>query len=247
MDSPGGMTGGTERRDRLLILYGEAAQVTTLLQTLASDTCDIVSCPLPACGERWVEEFGPDLLLLSPPSDEDRLLQACESVREQTERPVVVLSERREESLVARALATGVDEYLCLPMGSRELTARIEAILRRTGRREVSSGVRQVGDLVLRPDESCVQLNGKRISLSPTELRLLSCLTASPGRVLTHDALMARVWGAEYVDSRHYLRLYIRYLREKLEPTPGDPRMIISEWGIGYRFEPPRGRTRPRS
>lgn len=239
MSGSGGTAERTGRRVRLLLAYGEIAGAAELLLSLPSEKYHIVSCPLTASTEGWVGEFGPDLLLLSPSSDPEQLLEICESVRAQTERPVVVASEMREDSLVSRAFATGIDEFLVLPIGSQELTARIEAILRRPVRnQELLHGVRQIGNLVLRANDNSVDCDGQRISLSPTEFRLLSCLTATPGRVLTHQTLMSRVWGAEYVDSRHYLRLYVRYLREKLEKDPTKPRMIVSEWGVGYRFRP---------
>jgi len=75
--------------------------------------------------------------------------------------------------------------------------------------------------------------------LSPIEYRLLSCLASAPGKVLTHQTLMSRVWGAEYVDARHYLRVYIRYLREKIEDDPTNPQIVLSEWGVGYRLQLP--------
>ena len=92
--------------------------------------------------------------------------------------------------------------------------------------------------LELSPDEQSVAFDGRAIDLTPMEFRLLACLVAAQGNVLTHDYIMANVWGAEYVDSRHYLHLYIRYLRDKLETDSSDPKLIISEWGIGYRLQP---------
>ena len=102
----------------------------------------------------------------------------------------------------------------------------------------------RVGGLILSSSDLSVERDGRRIFLSPIEFRLLSCLASAPGKVFTHQALMSRVWGAEYVDSRHYLHLYIRYLREKLEDDPSDPRLILSEWGVGYRFQPAEPPTR---
>jgi two-component system KDP operon response regulator KdpE len=150
-----------------------------------------------------------------------------------------VLSERSEELLVARVLAAGIDEYLVQPIGERELTARIEAMLRRMRRYGGPAQTNQLGGMILSSSDLSAELDGRRTFLSPIEFRLLACLASAPGKVLTHQTLMARVWGAEYVDSRHYLRLYIRYLREKLEEDPAQPQMILSEWGVGYRFQPP--------
>jgi two-component system KDP operon response regulator KdpE len=124
-------------------------------------------------------------------------------------------------------------------MGNRELAARIGAMLRRMRRTTGPSEVRDLGALRLNPDDHSVQLHDRNVALSPLEFRLLSCLASTPGRVVSHLTLMSRVWGEEYVDSRNYLRLYIRYLREKLEEDSGNPRLIVSEWGVGYRLELP--------
>src|SRR3990172_9463388 len=90
------------------------------------------------------------------------------------------------------------------------------------------------------PPPHSVTRDGRRVYLSPIEFRLLATLASSPGKVLTHQTLMSRVWGAEYVDARHYLRVYIRYLREKIEDDSTNPQIFLTEWGVGYRFEPPR-------
>ncbi len=230
---------GRERAARVLLFYVENRQALELIQCLSDEGYEVISCPAAALHERWMQELEPDLVLLLPPHDDVELLQACETVRESTDRPLLVLSEEREELLVARALASGVDEYLIMPMGNRELVARIDAMLRRIRRSGGPTEVRDLGALRLNPDDHSVQLNDRNVSLSPLEFRLLSCLASTPGRVVTHTTLMSRVWGEEYVDSRNYLRLYIRYLREKLEETPAHPRLIVSEWGVGYRLELP--------
>lgn len=239
MEAPGGMVDRSERTVRLLLLYTDTAQLATLVQRLSSDQYEVISCPVSTPTDGWIEQLQPDLILLDPPEEERQLLKTCETVRARTERPIVVMAERNEELLVTRVLAAGIDEYLVLPIGARELTARIEAMLRRinhdTGPREAN----QAGGLILSAADLSAECHGRKAFLSPIEFRLLSCLVSAPGKVFTHQTLMARVWGAEYVDSRHYLRVYIRHLREKLEDDPTRPQMILSEWGVGYRFQPP--------
>jgi two-component system KDP operon response regulator KdpE len=230
-------------RARLLLLYGSPQQGADLVQRLSPTQYEVISCPSSAASEAWLDELQPDLVLLAPPDDEKLLLVACGAARERTDAPVVVLSERDDELLITRVLSTGVDEYLVFPMGDRELAARIEALLRRVQRQVSLGDTRQIGDLTLCTSDHSVVRNDKRIFLSPIEFRLLACLASSPGKVLTHQTLMSRVWGAEYVDSRHYLRLYIRYLREKLEDDPTKPQLILSEWGVGYRLHVPEPRT----
>jgi two-component system KDP operon response regulator KdpE len=239
MEAQEGITGQGPPRARLLLLYGVSHQAAGLVERLSPKHYEVISCPVSAASESWLSELQADLVLLLPPSDQKQLLEACSAVRERTDAPVVVLSERDDELLITRALATGVDEYLVLPMGDRELAARIEALLRRLQRQAGLGDTRQVGELTLSTADHSVERNGRRIFLSPIEFRVLACLASSPGKVLTHQTLMSRVWGAEYVDSRHYLRLYIRYLREKLEDDPTSPQLIVSEWGVGYRLQLP--------
>jgi len=238
MAAPGSVqTNG--RRPRLLLLYDDTAQAVDLVRRLPSTSYELVSCPLSAAHERWVDELRPDLLLLAPPPDAEELLAVCAAVRARTDCPVIVLSALRDELLVTRALATGIDEYLVLPIGDRELAARFDAILRWLQRASSLQETRQVGSLVLSAADHSVTRDGRRAFLSPIEFRLLATLASSPGKVFTHQTLMSRVWGAEYVDARHYLRVYVRYLREKLEDDPTNPRLILSEWGVGYRLQLP--------
>jgi len=236
MKAQGG-TNGEARKARLLLLYAGHEDGAALAQRLSPDQYEVVSCPVSAASEGWLQELQPELVLLVPAPDSDELLAACTTVRERTDAPVVVLSERDDELMITRALSEGIDEYLVLPMGDRELTARIEALLRRMLRPATLTDTRQIGELTLCSADHSVERAGKRVFLSPIEFRLLACLASSPGKVLTHQTLMSRVWGAEYVDSRHYLRLYIRYLREKLEEDSASPQLILSEWGVGYRLQ----------
>ncbi len=228
---------GRHRPARVLLLYTKVRTVPELMQCLSDEGYEVISCPASTPQEGWMQELQPDLLLLLPPDDKVELLRACQTARESTDLPLLVLSEEHEELIVARVLASGVDEYLIMPMGNRELAARIGAMLRRMRRTAGLTEVRDLGSLRLNPDDHSVQLNERNISLSPLEFRLLSCLASTPGRVVKHTTLMSRVWGAEYVDSRLYLHLYIRYLREKLEADSTNPQIILSEWGIGYRLQ----------
>lgn len=228
-----------ERAARVLLLYDNAAQVSNLMTCLSEQGYEVVSSPWSTPQEGWMQHLGSDLVLLLAPPGDEQLLAACEAVRAATDSPLAVLSAQKAELTVSRALDSGADEYLVMPMGDRELLARVQAMLRRL--RSASELREWHGHESLRLNqlEQSVRLGERRVSLSPIEYRLLSCLASSPGRVVTHQTLMSRVWGEEYVDSRHYLRLYVRYLREKLEDDPKEPRLIVSEWGIGYRLDLP--------
>lgn len=227
-----------ERSQLILLAYADAVEAGALVQRLPHKDLEIISCPLSGPLERLLDQVQPDLVLLAPPNESGPLLQACESLRSATTRPVVVLSDNGEERSITRALAVGMDEYLVLPIGDRELGARVQAMLRRLSPIAGNSEAGQASGLLLSSSDLSVVSSGRRILLSPMEYRLLACLASAPGKVFTHEALMSRVWGEEYVDSRQYLHLYIRYLREKLEEDPRNPRLITNEWGIGYRLDP---------
>ena len=228
---------GDNRPPRLLLLYADANRALAVGRCLPAGEWELVIGPLTAAPYEWVRGLGVDLVMLSPPDNGD-LLAVCKQVRAAVDLPIVVLSPRGDEPTIAGALGLGIDEYWAEPIGDRELAARLDALLRRVRRYGGPKEFLRAGDITLSPVDHTLERKGRKISLSPIEFRLFSCLASAPGTVFTHQTLMARVWGAEYVDSRHYLRLYVRYLREKLEDDPTSPRLIVSEWGVGYRFQP---------
>ena len=230
---------GREPGTLLLLLYTDAGQAATFVRWLSEDgSNEVMTCPLSRPISTLIEELQPDLILVEPPSDQEQLLEACERVRQTTERPIVVLSNLSEELAITQALSAGADEYLVLPMREHELAARVRALARRMSRAGATAAPAEFGGMVLSADEQSAEFCGRKFLLSPIEFRLLACLVSAQGKVVTHDYLMSHVWGAEYVNSRHYLHLYIRYLREKLEADRTNPRIILSEWGIGYRLQP---------
>ncbi len=228
-----------ERDVLLLLLYSDAGLAATFFSWFSADgSSDVAAYPLQTHSKSLIEKIQPDLILWEPPPDSELLLQECWRVRQTTDRPVVVLSSLADELTITRALSSGVDDYLVLPTRENELVARIRAIARRLSLDGAEAVTTEFGGIVLSTEDLSAEVRGRKVFLSPIEFRLLSCLLSAQGKVLTHDYLMSRVWGPEYVDSRQYLHLYIRYLREKLEDDRKNPRIILSEWGIGYRCQP---------
>jgi two-component system KDP operon response regulator KdpE len=166
--------------------------------------------------------------------------QTCRRFREMSDVPIIMLTALGSEENVIEGLNMGADDYIVKPVTAEELSARIHALLRRVSRSNMGSNGREpiltYDNLVIDFDKHEVTVSGKRVDLSPTEFRLLSVLARHKGRVLPHEFLLTEVWGAEYVGEVDYLRLYISYLRRKVEENPSKPSLIHNEWGIGYRF-----------
>ena len=152
--------------------------------------------------------------------------------------PIVVLSARADESDKVEALDAGADDYLTKPFGVAELLARVRATLRRKPAWTPGSpGVVSFGDVKVDQVNRTVVREGRPIHLTPIEYRLLSVLLDNAGKVLTHRYLLREVWGPSYAESNHYVRVYVGHLRQKLEADPTQPRHLLTETGVGYRFQ----------
>ncbi len=185
-----------------------------------------------------VREDLPDLVVLDVMMPEMDGFEALEHIREVSSVPVIMLTVKADEEDKVRGLELGADDYVTKPFSPRELMSRIRAVLRRV---EVPSPAE--GELVRVDDYLQIDFNhrevivgGKRIKLRPTEYRLLYHLVNNAGWTLTHETLLSKVWGQAYRDETHYLRLYIAYLRQKIETDSSNPRYILTERGLGYRF-----------
>jgi two-component system KDP operon response regulator KdpE len=162
------------------------------------------------------------------------------SVREWSDMPIIVLSAHTSEQDKVQALDAGADDYLTKPFGMGELLARVRAALRRTaGKRSVDS-LLDFGRLQIDLTARTVRVDGEEVHLTPTEYDLLRELATNADKILTHQMLLARVWGPASENSTNYLRVYINHLRRKIERDPSRPDYLITDPGVGYRF---RSRT----
>jgi two-component system, OmpR family, KDP operon response regulator KdpE len=229
-----------EGKGRILVVDDEEqfARVVELMLHRESFDVEIASDGL--AGLRRAFETKPDLVLLDIMMPRMDGWEMCRRLRDISDVPIIVVSARGRESDIVQALETGADDYLVKPFGATELIARVHALLRRTGYRE-ATGTRPLsfGSVKVDLKRHRISKDGNEVSLTPTEFRLLSTLVRSAGRVLPHRYLLSEIWGAQYADELQYLRLYVRYLREKLEEDPNQPKLILTEWGIGYRLRPP--------
>lgn len=178
-----------------------------------------------------------DLILLDlglPDGDGEQLLL---QLRRQQNIPVIVISAREQEQQKIQLLDLGADDYLVKPFGIGELLARMRVALRHKGVPLAAAILSYSGagvDIDLARHK--VERNGEQVHLTPIEFKLLARLVRSAGRVVTHRQLLADVWGVEFIDHTHYLRLYMAQLRSKLEQNPSDPELLLTEPGLGYRL-----------
>ena len=179
----------------------------------------------------------PDLVLLDVMMPELDGFETLQHIREISNVPVIMLTVKNEEGDKVRGLELGADDYVTKPFSPRELSSRVKALLRRT---EIPAPTEKT---MLEIDDRLsidfqryeVWVEGERIKLRPTEYRLLYHLVNNAGWVMSHEVLLSKVWGPEYRDEVQYLRLYVNYLRKKIETEPSHPQYILTERGIGYR------------
>lgn len=180
----------------------------------------------------------PDVVLLDVMLPDIDGFEVLKMIREVSSVPVIMLTAKGEEDDRVRGLELGADDYVTKPFSPRELVSRVRAVLRRSEQSGVgSSDLIEVDDrLKIDFGRREVWVEGELVKLRPTEYRLLYHLVQNAGWVLTYDQLLSRVWGYEYRDEPHYVRLYVNYLRQKLEKDPSKPQYILTERGVGYRF-----------
>ena len=180
----------------------------------------------------------PDVVLLDVMLPDIDGFEVLKMIREITSVPVIMLTAKGEEDDRVRGLELGADDYVTKPFSPRELVSRVRAVLRRTEAAGVSGHeLIEVDDrLKLDFGRREIWLNDELVKLRPTEYRLLYHLVQNAGWVQTYDQILSKVWGYEYRDEPHYVRLYVNYLRQKIEENPSEPKYILTERGIGYRF-----------
>lgn len=185
-----------------------------------------------------VREKMPDMVLLDVMMPEMDGFETLRMIREISSVPVIMLTVRSSEEDKVRGLDLGADDYITKPFSPRELVSRVRAVLRRLQTlAPPEDSILEIDDY-LSIDFNTVEVivDGERVKLRPTEFRLLRHLVENAGWTVPHGTLLSKVWGYEYKDEISYLRLYINYLRKKIEPDPSNPRYILTERGMGYRF-----------
>jgi two-component system KDP operon response regulator KdpE len=180
----------------------------------------------------------PDALVLDLVLPDGQGVEVCEEVRRWSRLPIVVLSAVGDEREKVWALDVGADDYVTKPFGTDELLARLRAVLRRSAEAGGSPRL-ELGELVIDLADRRVSRAGTEVHLTPIEFELLRVLAQHHGRLVTHRQLLRDVWGPEYGEETHYLRVHVAHIRAKLERDPSRPRYLITEPGVGYRLRDP--------
>ncbi|NPA06852.1 MAG: response regulator transcription factor [Chloroflexi bacterium] len=226
----------TKKRYRILVVDDEKRIVHLIRLNLEHDGFEVLAAYDGREALKRVREDLPDLVLLDVMLPDMDGFEVLKLIREVSDVPVIMVTAKGEEEDIVRGLELGADDYITKPFSPRELVSRIRAVLRRYQSQTMDDVVQIDDRLKIDFARRQVWVDGKPIKLRPTEYRLLYHLVKNAGWVLTYEQLLRKVWGHEYRDEHHYVRLYINYLRQKLEKDPSNPKYILTEHGVGYRF-----------
>jgi two-component system KDP operon response regulator KdpE len=222
-----------------VLLIEDEAEIRRFLRTsLPAHGYRLYEATTGADGLAQAKARNPDIILIDLGLPDVDGTEVIRQVREWATIPILVLSARDQEQAKVAALDLGADDYVTKPFGVNELLARLRAALRHASRSaaDVGEPVFTLGDLKVDLGRRQVFVSGKEVHLTPIEYKLLTTLVRHAGKVLTHRQLLKEVWGPLHVDEGHYLRVYMRQLRNKVEANPAHPRYLVTELGVGYRL-----------
>jgi two-component system, OmpR family, KDP operon response regulator KdpE len=222
---------------KILIVDDEPGLRDLVRINLEHEGFEVVQAENGVLGLDAVREQHPDLVILDVMMPEMDGWETCKKLREFSQVPVLMLTARVQSQDIVTGLNSGADDYLLKPFNMDELMARVRALLRRvpSPNRPVVAGN---GEISIDKQKREVLVRGEPVDLTPTEYDLLLMLAENAGKVLEHEVLLRGVWGQEYTKDNDYLKVYIWHLRRKLEQDPRDPKLLLTEWGIGYRLVP---------
>ncbi|MBV9798871.1 MAG: response regulator [Solirubrobacterales bacterium] len=223
---------------RVLVVDDEPQIVRGLKVILRSAGYTVEAAETKASALAALAARPPDALVLDLVLPDGGGVEVCEEVRRWSRMPILVLSAVGDEREKVRALDSGADDYVTKPFGTDELLARLRALMRRSVEPSGDPELR-IGEVVIDLADRRVRLAGREVHLTPIEFELLRILATHQGRLVTQRQLLRDVWGPEYTQETHYLRVHIAHIRAKLEADPSRPRYLITEPGVGYRFRDP--------
>jgi len=223
---------------RILIVDDERLLVKGLKRSLEQEKFEVTAAYDGRQAWDLIKEYKFELIILDIMLPEIDGLELCKMIRQSLKTPIIMLTAKGEDVDKIVGLELGADDYLSKPFNTRELLARIKAVLRRVppvDKEGISESI-VVGSMVIDPVKRRVAVNGNEINLTAKEFDLLILLARHPGRVYTRDNLLDLVWGSRYYSDLRTVDVHIRRLREKIEENPKEPEFILTKWGIGYYF-----------
>lgn len=224
---------------KVLVVEDESPIRRFVRAALEEEGCSVVEAATLTQGLIEAGTRKPDLVILDLGLPDGNGVDLICDLRGWSDVPVLILSARTQENDKILALDAGGDDYLTKPFGVGELRARVRALLRRRSRSgEAASPLVEFGRVAVDLSRRVVSRDGEPVHLTPLEYRLLCALISHAGKVLTQRKLLREIWGPSYIESSHYLRVYVGHLRQKLEDDPAQPKHFLTETGVGYRFQP---------
>lgn len=222
---------------RVLVVEDDHEIRSLMKSSLGVEGFDVLTAASVSEAAAVLRHAKPDVVLLDLGLPDGDGIDLVHQVRRHNALPILVVSARHQESEKIKLLDAGADDYLTKPFSVGELLARIRVALRHRGAAlSPAATLYEHEDLRIDLDSRVVSVKGQAVHLTPTEFNLLARLVRSTGKVVTHRQLLTDVWGAEFTEHTHYLRLYMGQLRAKIEDSPAEPRHLLTEIGVGYRL-----------
>lgn len=223
---------------RVVVVEDEPQIRRFVCEAVRKEGCAAVEAGTARAGFEAIAGGGVQLVILDLGLPDMNGIDFIRELRTWTSVPILILSARAAEQDKIAALDAGADDYLTKPFGVGELLARLRVLLRRHAQGSEATPIHRFGDVEADLARHLVKREGVDVRLTQIEFRLLAVLLANAGKVLTHRHLMQEVWGSGRAEQEHYVRIYVGRLRQKLERDPTQPRYILTETGVGYRFQP---------
>jgi DNA-binding response OmpR family regulator len=223
---------------KILVADDEPTLVATLKFNLERESYSVVTAADGEAALSAARETAPDLVLLDLMMPGLNGLEVCRILRKEMHIPILILTARGDETDKVAGLELGADDYVTKPFSMRELTARVRALLRRSEfAPPPEQDIVSMGDLTIDLPKRAVTKDGENLPLKPKEFELLSFLAKNPGRAFTREQLLNQIWGYDYAGDTRTVDVHVRWLRQKIETEPDQPRRVITVRGVGYRFD----------
>lgn len=225
-------------REKILLIEDDVEFLNLTRTWLQNAGYEVLTAEDGVDGMRRVYSSRPDLVLLDANMPKMDGWEVCRRIRDMSDIPVLMVTVNGQKSDRLKGFGLGADDYIPKPVDFPELIARVKAVLRRVGlsRYEDGPSTFHNGEIEIDWRSHQVYVRGERVKLSPTEFKILSCLIKNRGWIVTHEQLLEKAWGPNYIGDKSFVKLYIRYLRQKIEENPHNPRFILTERGVGYYF-----------